>query len=416
MSEILPFKGLRPVASKAALIASPPYDVLNSKEARELVKNNPDSFLHIVKPEIDLPEDTDIYSDKVYAQGKKSLQRLIDKNFLVKDKKPLLYLYRQIMPVGNKFHIQTGVVAGASVVEYEQSLIKKHEYTRVIKEQDRTKHVEMLNASTGPVFLTYKATEKIDMLVDSLCNLKPVYDFKSPDGISHIFWIIEKEVDISALIEAFKDVPCLYVADGHHRSASACTVAKRRREANPNHKGDEPYNSFLSVIFPHNQMMILDYNRVVKDLNGLTPEEFFKAIDKNFTYEKTESPKPVKEHDFGMFLDNTWYRLSARAGSFDLNDPVAQLDVAILQENLLAPVLGIGDPRADDRIDFIGGIRGLKELEKRVNTDCKVAFALYPTPIEQLMTIADADRVMPPKSTWFEPKLRSGLVTKFFDE
>ncbi|MBN2804798.1 MAG: DUF1015 domain-containing protein [Deltaproteobacteria bacterium] len=416
MSIIKPFKGIRPEKSNASNIASLPYDVLNSNEARILAQNNPMSFLHVVKPEIDLPKETDIYADEVYLKGKENFNHLLEKGLLFKDTTDSLYIYRQIMPVNGKNHIQTGLVAGASTIEYENSLIKKHEFTRVVKERDRTRHIDTLNVSTGPVFLTYKASDKINSLIKTLTQNTPEYDFTSADGISHIFWVVKDSSDITLLCEAFKEVPCMYIADGHHRSASACTVSKMRREANPDNKGDEPYNYFLSVMFPHDELMILDYNRVVKDLNNHTPEELIEKIKEKFTVEHTDSPKPDQKHTFGMFLDNKWYRLTAKEGTFDDSDPVKQLDVSILQENLLAPLLGIGDPRTDERIDFIGGIRGMAELEKRVNEDCKVAFSMFATPIEQLMAIADADKVMPPKSTWFEPKLRSGLISKSFSE
>ncbi|MBN2717877.1 MAG: DUF1015 domain-containing protein [Deltaproteobacteria bacterium] len=412
MSDIKAFKGIRPIADKVAQIASPPYDVLSSKEAAEMARNNPISFLHVVKPEIDLADDVDPYSDVVYATGKKNLEKLISDGMMKQDAAPCLYLYRQIMNIHGKEHVQTGLVAGVSVAEYEQGLIKKHEFTRVAKEADRTRHVETLNAQTGPVFLTYRAQDNIDTLMQSLTQRSPVYDFVAADGIRHIFWVIDEGAQIEQLVGAFSKVPCLYVADGHHRSASASTVGRKRRESNPNHNGTEPYNHFLAVIFPHDQMMILDYNRLLFDLNGLSPDAFLLKVAEKFEVTKTDAKKPNAEHVFGMYLDNQWYQLTAREGTFDANDPVQRLDVAILQNNLLAPVLGIGDPRTDDRIDFVGGIRGPEELERRVAAEGAVAFTMFPTPIEQLMAIADAGQVMPPKSTWFEPKLRSGMVVK----
>ena len=412
MSEIKAFQGIRPIPDKVSQIASPPYDVLSSAEAADMARSNPVSFLRVVKPEITLADGIDPYDDAVYAAGKTNLQRLIDDGLMKQDAVPCLYLYRQVMNINGKDHVQTGLVAGVSVEEYEKGLIKKHEFTRVAKEADRTRHVETLNAQTGPVFLTYRAQAEIDTLVASLSQNAPIYDFTADDGIRHTFWVVEDGSNIDQLTNAFADVPCLYVADGHHRSASACTVGKKRRDSNPNHDGSEPYNHFLAVIFPHDQMMILDYNRLLFDLNGLSSEEFLGQVEKQFTVEKTDTKKPDAVHVFGMFLDNQWYRLTAKDGTFDANDPVTGLDVAILQNNLLSPILGIGDPRTDERIDFVGGIRGPEELERRVNAEGAVAFTLFPTPIEQLMAIADAGEVMPPKSTWFEPKLRSGMVIK----
>ena len=412
MSEIKAFQGIRPVAEKAAQIASPPYDVLSSAEAADMASSNPISFLRVVKPEITLTKDVNPYSDEVYAAGKSNLQKLIDDGLMYQDASPCLYLYRQVMNINGKEHVQTGLVAGVSVEEYENGLIKKHEFTRVAKEADRTRHVETLNAQTGPVFLTYRAQRDIDGLVESLSQHKPIYDFTADDGIRHTFWVVDDKNHIDQLTNAFLNVPCLYVADGHHRSASACTVGKKRRDANPSHDGSEPYNHFLAVIFPHDQMMILDYNRLLFDLNGLSSDAFLALVEKKFTVEKTEIKKPDTVHAFGMFLDNQWYRIVAKEGTFNADDPVAGLDVAILQNNLLSPILGIGDPRTDERIDFVGGIRGPEELERRVKSEGAVAFTVFPTPIEQLMAIADAGEVMPPKSTWFEPKLRSGLVIK----
>ena len=412
MSEIKAFQGIRPIVDKVAQVASPPYDVLSSREAAEMAQNNPISFLHVVKPEIDLADDVDPYSDVVYATGKANLEKLISDGVMKQDATPYLYLYRQVMNIHGKDHVQTGLVAGVSVVEYEQGLIKKHEFTRVAKEADRTRHVETLNAQTGPVFLTYRARTDIDTVIDTLTRAEPVYNFVASDGIRHTFWVVDDKAQIESLSAAFAEVPCLYVADGHHRSASASTVGRKRREANPNHDGTEPYNHFLAVIFPHDQMMILDYNRLLFDLNGLSSDAFLEKVAEKFSVTKTDTKKPDSEHVFGMYLDGQWYRLTAKVDTFDPNDPVARLDVAILQNNLLSPVLGIGDPRTDDRIDFVGGIRGPEELERRVKAEGAVAFTVFPTPIEQLMAIADAGEVMPPKSTWFEPKLRSGMVVK----
>jgi uncharacterized protein (DUF1015 family) len=334
---------------------------------------------------------------------------MIDEGMLEREEQPSLYLYRQQM--GD--HIQTGVVAGASVDEYEADLIKKHENTRRVKEDDRTRHVDALDANTGPVFLTYKATSEIDAFVEAATAGEPTYSFTSPDGIRHTLWVVEDEAKVTVLTEAFAKVPELYVADGHHRSAAATRIRALRRDANPEHTGEEQYNYFLSVIFPHDQMMILDYNRVVKDLNGLSPAGLLEAIGESFEVTPVSDGKPERARSFGMYLDGSWYRLEAKQGSYPADDPVRSLDVAVLQDNLLAPVLGIGDPRSDERIDFVGGIRGLKELVKLVDSGkWAVAFAMFPTSIEQLFAVADAGKVMPPKSTWFEPKLRSGLIVR----
>jgi uncharacterized protein (DUF1015 family) len=409
MAKLKPFKAWRPRPDVCAQVASPPYDVLSSAEAREMAADNPLSFLHVVKPEIDLDPDTDVYAPEVYATGAANLRRLIDDGALIQDDVPALYLYRQRM--GR--HVQTGLVAGASVDEYEADLIKKHEHTRPVKEDDRTRHIDALDANTGPVFLTYKARNEIDQLVEHLTDVEPSYDFIAPDGIQHVLWVIDDAKDRDALIDAFADVPELYVADGHHRSAAGTRIRALRRDSNPDHTGDEAYNFFLSVIFPDDQMMILDYNRVVRDLNSHDPAAFLDRVAEQFEVVPTDDGRPERRRCFGMYVGGQWYRLTAREGSFPVDDPVASLDVAILQNNLLAPVLGIGDPRSDERIDFVGGIRGLGELEKKVESgEWAVAFALHPTSIDQLFAVADAGLVMPPKSTWFEPKLRSGLIVR----
>jgi len=409
MARVEPFRAWRPRPDLCADVASPPYDVLSSAEAREMAAGRPLSFLHVVKPEIDLEPGVDLYSDEVYAKGAENLRRLIDDGVLIREEVPALYLYRQRM--GD--HVQTGLVAGASVDEYEADLIKKHEHTRRIKEDDRTRHVDALDANTGPVFLTYRARPEIDALVDRLTTLEPVYDFTAPDGIQHVVWVVAEPTDRAALVAAFRNVPELYVADGHHRSAAAVRIRALRREANPNHTGEEPYNFFLSVIFPDNQMKILDYNRVIRDLGGLDRETFLAKVGEAFDVAEAEDGRPDGPRSFGMYLDGRWYRLRAQDDSVPADDPVKGLDVAILQDNLLAPVLGIGDPRSDERIDFVGGIRGLGELERKVDSgEWAVAFALHPTSIDQLFAVADAGLVMPPKSTWFEPKLRSGLIVR----
>ncbi|MDP8202628.1 MAG: DUF1015 family protein [Candidatus Tenebribacter burtonii] len=414
MAKIKPFMGVRPAADKILEVASPPYDVLNSAEARQEVIGKPNSFLHVVKPEIDLPEDTDVYSDEVYQKGRENLYKMLNEGILIQDEKPYFYLYRLIM--GNVDEI--GLVAGTSIEDYENGIIKKHEHTRAVKEVDRIKHVDTLNANTGPVFLTYRARKDMNEIVKEIIKENPLYDIETEDGIKHIFWKIDQQNDIEKILSIFSKIDFLYVADGHHRSASGTKVGQTRREANPNHTGEEEYNYFLSVIFPDNQLYIMDYNRVVKDMHGNSVEEFLKKVEENFVvqvYSNSEGYHPNKLHNFGMYLDSTWYNLTAKEGTVDEGDPVKSLDVAILQDNLLNPILGIGDPRKDRRIDFVGGIRGLEELSRRVDEGEAVAFSMFPTSIEQLMAIADADEVMPPKSTWFEPKLRSGVITHLLD-
>ena len=414
MADVRPFRGVRPLANLAEKVAAPPYDVLSSNEARILAKNNPYTFLHINKPEIDLPPNVDLYDPRVYQKGAENLQRFLKEGIIVQDPAPYYYVYQQIM--GD--HKQVGVVACASVEEYEKDLIKKHEYTRPDKEDDRVRHIDAQNAQVGPVFLTYPAQEEIDTIVASVIEGKPVYDFAADDGVQHTFWIVDNPKTITQLRNAFAKLPALYVADGHHRSAGAMRVKQMRQKANPNHTGEEEYNFFLSVLFPHNQMQILDYNRVVKDLNGLSDSEFMEKVAKRFELTPMGENlryKPEKPHTFSMFFGGKWYKLEALPATFDEKDPVKRLDVSILQENLLGPILGITDPRKDKRIDFIGGIRGLAALEKRVKEGWAVAFAFYPTSIEDLMAIADAGQVMPPKSTWFEPKLRTGLVIHLLD-
>ncbi len=409
MANIKPFKGLRPAKKYASKIASLPYDVINSKEARKYVKNNPISFLHVVKPEIDLPENTDLYSDTVYRKGKENLNMLIEKGYLKRDENPSFYIYRQKM--GN--HVQTGVVAAASCEEYKKNIIKKHELTREDKEIDRAKHIETLNANTGPVFLTYRAKKQIDDIIEKLTDRKPEYDFTSEDGIQHTLFVISDPDEVSLIIDNFKEISTLYIADGHHRSAAAVRVMEKMKKADKKYSPEKEYNYFLSVIFPHNQMYVMDYNRVVKDLNGNSEAEFLEKLSKIFQiseFSENRPYKPERKGEFGMYLDDKWYRLIIK-NEYITDDPVESLDVSILQNNVLSPILGIENPRKDKRIDFIGGIRGLGELERLVNSkEYKVAFALYPTSLDDLLSVADAGKIMPPKSTWFEPKLRSGLV------
>lgn len=406
MAIIKPFRGFRP-SKKAELVASPPYDVLNSKEAREMAKGNPLSFLHIVKPEIDLPENVDLYDAQVYAKGRENLDKFIAHGTLMQDRKPCLYIYAQTM----NGRTQYGLVAAVSAEEYDKGLIRKHELTRKDKEEDRTRHIETLGATTGPAFLTYPDRKDLDDKIASLTAAPAVYHFTTSDGITHDFWVIHEDKDIEFISAIFRDIPVLYIADGHHRSASAANVARRKKAENAYHTGQESYNYFLAVIFPAGQLYVMDYNRLVKDLNSLSEKEFFAKLAEKFDIEPSGKAKPENRHEFGMYLSGKWYTLRAKQGIFDEHDPVDALDVSILQKHVLAPILGIGDPRTDKRINFVGGIRGLKELEKEVNCgDYKMAFSMYPTSIEELIKVADANLIMPPKSTWFEPKLRSGLI------
>ncbi|TES90839.1 MAG: DUF1015 domain-containing protein [Candidatus Cloacimonadota bacterium] len=412
MSIVKPFKGLRPKPEFAEEVSSPPYDVLSSDEAREMVKVNPHSFLRVVKPEVDVDPSIDLYDERVYNKGKENLKRLIDDGFLIQDKEDCFYVYR--LKMGE--HVQVGLVAVASIDEYDEGKIKKHENTRLQKEKDRAKHIDVLNAQAGPVFLTYKASEDIDSLIEKVMDDKPVYDFTAEDGIRHTFFIVNDKKVIEAIQSSFKRLDCLYVADGHHRSAAAARVRNERKTEQPDDTGNEDYNYFLTVIFPHNQMYIMDYNRVVSGTNELSQDNFFEKIREKFEIEEwgeSGNPfKPERTHSFGMYFQGRWYHLTVKKEIFDENDPVLSLDVSILQENLLNPVLGIEDIRKDKRIAFVGGKRGLGELEKLVNSGkFSVAFSMYPTSIEELMAIADAGKVMPPKSTWFEPKLRSGIIT-----
>lgn len=408
MAVMRPFKAIRPAKDLADKVAALPYDVMNSDEAREEVKGNEYSFLHVDKAEIDLDPSIDIYDKKVYEKASSNLNNMIDNGVLIQDEKPCLYVYRQVM----NGRSQTGLVGCASIDDYINNVIKKHEFTRADKEQDRINHVDYCDANTGPIFLTYRENKEISEIINKWTKTEPVYDFVSPDGIGHIVWVIDNQDDTDKLQKLFSDVDYLYIADGHHRSASAVKVGLKRREENPNYTGDEEFNYFLSVAFPDAELMVMDYNRVVKDTNGLTTEEFIKKIEEKFEVEEYKGEgayRPVEKHTFGLYIDKKWYALKAKPDSYDADNPVASLDVAILQNNLLTPILGIQDPRTDKRIDFIGGIRGLGELERRANSDMHLAFSMYPTGVEDIMNVADMGEVMPPKSTWFEPKLRSGL-------
>lgn len=408
MANFRPFKALRPAKEYASKVAALPYDVMNSEEAKEMVKGNPYSFLHIDKAEIDLPAGTDLYSNEVYLKAADNLKKSEENGVMINDEKPCFYVYRQIMN-GRE---QTGLVGCASVDDYINNRIKKHELTRADKEADRIRHVDTCDANTGPIFLCYKENSDITALIDQYKANEPVYDFVTEDGIANTVWVIDDEDACNKLSLLLSQVGDYYIADGHHRCASAVNVAKMRREANPDFDDTEEFNFFLAVLFPAESLEIMDYNRVVKDLNGNTEEEFIEKISEKFTVEKAPCEgayHPEEKHTFGMYMAGKWYRLTAKSGTFDEENPVEQLDVSILQKNLLTPVLAIGDPRTDKRIDFIGGIRGLGELERLVNGGMAVAFSMYPTTLEDLMAIADADMIMPPKSTWFEPKLLSGL-------
>jgi len=409
MAILKPFKAIRPAKELASKVAALPYDVMNSDEARELTKDNAYSFLHIDKAEIDLDKSVNIYDKRVYEKARENLYNMIDKKVLVEDNKKCLYIYRLIM----NGRSQTGIVGCTSIDDYINNKIKKHEYTREDKELDRINHVDICDANTGPIFLTYMYNQQINDIIEVWTKKDPIYNFKAEDEVEHIAWIIDDEHIINNISNIFTNIENLYIADGHHRTASAVKVGLKRRMEKPDYKGDEEFNFFLSVLFPHSDLSIMDYNRIVKDLNGLSTEEYMLRISEKFNvsiYEGKGPYKPSCKHTYGMYLDGKWYQLTAKEGTYDPNDPVHRLDVSILQDNLLKPILGVKDPRTDNRIDFVGGIRGLQELERRIDEQkMGVAFSMYPTTIEDLINIADAGEVMPPKSTWFEPKLRSGL-------
>ncbi|MBT2987822.1 MAG: DUF1015 family protein [Candidatus Thiodiazotropha sp. (ex Ctena orbiculata)] len=413
MPLIRAFPGLRPADGRAVDVAAPPYDVMNEAEAREMAHDRPWSFLHISRPEIDLPQGTDPYAPEVYAKAAENLQRMEREGVLIRDRKPCFYVYRLTM--GG--HRQTGLVAAASVEAYDSDRIKKHEFTRPAKEDDRVRQIDALNAQTGPVFLVYPSAPKVDALLSEISQQPAEMDITAADGVRHEVWPLDDEKKVDLLTREFDRMHALYVADGHHRSAAGSRVAAARRAANPNHTGDEAYNYFLSVIFPHSQMQILDYNRVIKDLHGLDKADFLNRVEAVFQVTPSEQPvKPDHSAEFGMYLDGQWYRLQLDSSRIPADDPVARLDVSLLADNLIEPILGISDPRRDTRIDFVGGIRGLSGLEQRVDSgEMAVAFSLFPTSMVQLMAVADAGEVMPPKSTWFEPKLADGLVSHLLD-
>ena len=406
MAQIRPFRAYRPCQGMEERIAALPYDVYNRAEACEVVKKNPESFLAVDRAETQFGEEVDTYADCVYEKADQMLREKIQEGKFVQDPTPCFYLYELTMDG----HSQTGVVGCASIDDYRNNVIKKHENTRADKEEDRIRHVDTCSMQTGPIFLAYRAKEDLKEKIGELKKQAPVYDFVSEDGIGHRVWVIDNDADVAMIEESFGKIPAIYIADGHHRCASAVKVGLKRREQYPDYTGEEEFNYFLSVIFPDEELRILDYNRVVKDLNGLDAAAFLTRIGKYFTVEKMgQSPyRPTEKGTFGMYLEDEWYCLSAKE-EIKSEDAVEGLDVSLLQNDLLDPVLGIKDPKTDKRIDFVGGIRGLGELERRVHADMKVAFSMYPTSIAELFAVADAGRLMPPKSTWFEPKLRSGL-------
>lgn len=415
MARIKPFKGLRPPVNLVEKVSSRPYDVLSSEEARAEAKGNEMSLYHIIKPEIDFPEDTDEHDERVYTKARENFDLFQEKGWLVEDAKENYYVYAQTM----NGKTQYGLVVGAWVENYMNGVIKKHELTRRDKEEDRMKHVRVNNANLEPVFFAYPDNAELDAIVARYTNAAPIYDFVADiDGFGHKFWIIDQEADIKRITEIFAGFEALYIADGHHRSAAAALVGAEKAKNNPNHKGDEEYNYFMAVCFPANQLTVIDYNRVVKDLNGLSEADFLKALEKNFIVEKKGADiyKPAKLHNFALYLGGTWYSLTAKPGTYNDNDPIGVLDVTISSNLILDEILGIKDLRSDKRIDFVGGIRGLGELKKRVDSgEMKVALALYPVTMKQIMDIADTGNIMPPKTTWFEPKLRSGIVVHKLD-
>ncbi len=410
MSLIQPFDGLRPVKNREAEVVAPPYDVLNTAEARERVKGKPYSFLHISKPEIDLPEGTDPYDASVYAKAAENLNKMVDEGILVRDGQPCLYVYQ----IDWNGHIQTGLVAGASVADYDSNRIRKHEFTRPVKEDDRVRQIEAVNAETGPVLLAYPDKPEVDQILEQATQNPADAEATADDGILHRIWVIKDQNTIEQLVKLFDEMNAIYIADGHHRSASASRVcAKRKAEG----LGNGSWDYFLSVIFPHHQMKILDYNRVISDLNGHDENAILQSIEDKFDVSPSSSPvSPQHNKQFGMYINGNWYQLDIHDDCVPYNDPVARLDVSLLHDNLIEPLFGISDPRTDDRIDFVGGIRGLQELEKRVDSgEMKIAFSFFATTMEDLMAVADANEAMPPKSTWFEPKLADGLVSLVLD-
>lgn len=406
MATVRPFQCVRPNKEVVSRVAALPYDVYNRTEAKEVVKKEPLSFLNIDRAETQFDDSVDTYAPCVYEKANEMLHAWMDNGTFIKDEENCYYVYELIM----NGRSQTGIVACSSIDDYQNNIIKKHENTRADKELDRITHVDTCSAQTGPIFLAYRSKEEINVIVDAVMKTEPLYAFTSDDGVTHNVWKIADTSDVGKIQDAFAKIQEIYIADGHHRAASAVKVGLKRREENPGYTGEEEFNYFLSVLFPHDQLMIMDYNRTVKDLNGYSKEEFFEKIREHFDLEEMSGKaSPSKKAEFTMYLDKKWYRLTAKKELQDITDAVASLDVSLLQDYLLGPVLGIQDPRTDKRIDFIGGIRGLEELERRADEDMKVSFAMYPTSITELFDVADAKKLMPPKSTWFEPKLRSGI-------
>ena len=413
MSLVVPFRALRPVQPFVRQVAAPPYDVMNRTEAQQFVRGNPLSFLHVEKSEIDVPDAADVDDRRIYDRARLNLKGMIGKGILRREDGPAFYLYRQRLGE----HLQTGIAAGVSIAEYEAGRIRRHELTRDDKERERTCHIDTVGAQTGPIMLTYRGQEVIDRLTARVASRPPEYDFTAGDGVDHTVWIIGDPAEIREVVEGFAKVDFLYIADGHHRVAAAATVARLRMERNPSDRGDEAYHVLMAVLFPQEQLRIMDYNRAVRDLNGLTERTFLESVGERFLISESFTEKsPARRHEFGMYLGGTWRRIEARKEILRDDDPVAGLDISLLQEHLLGPVLGILDQRTDPRIAFIGGIRGMVELENLVDRgDCAVAFSLYPPTVGEMIAVADAGKVMPPKSTWFEPKLLSGLFVHLLE-
>ena len=413
MSLVVPFRALRPIKSFASQVAAPPYDVMNCEEAKKFVRENPLSFLHVEKSEIDVPDAGEVDDQRIYDRAKANLLGLVGKGVLRREEVPAFYLYRQ--RVGER--LQTGIVAGVSITEYEAGRIRRHELTRADKEQERMRHIDTVGAQTGPVFLTYRGREAIDRLAARVATRPPEYDFTAGGGVIHTVWVLSDPAEIRDVVEGFAPVESLYIADGHHRAAAAATVARLRKDRNQKSRREEGYHILMSVLFPQDQLRIMDYNRAVRDLNGLTERTFLERVGERFLISESSTEKsPARRHEFGMYLGGSWRHLAARKEILRDDDPVAGLDVSLLQEHLLSPVLGICDPRTDSRISFIGGIRGMVELENLVERGAfAVAFSLYPPTLGEMLAVADAGKVMPPKSTWFEPKLLSGLFVHLLE-
>ena len=414
MAKLKPFKGIRPTSELVIRVACRPYDVLDEKEARIEAKGDPYSFYRVIKPEIDFPDGHNVYADEIYEKGRDNFNDMVKAGVFHQDETECLYIYSQTMD-GRK---QYGIVGCASVDDYLNDVIRKHELTRPDKEEDRKKHVRVGNMNAEPVFFAYPHVDELDTIVAGITKHKPEYDFTTEDGIGHTFWVVNDSAIIARIVELFGNIPYTYVADGHHRTAAAALVGKERRDANPSHTGNEEYNFFLAVHFPDNQLKIMDYNRVVKDLNGMQPADLIARLQDSFELEPkgTDPYRPAQLHELSMYLDGQWYSLKAKPGTYDDSDPIGVLDVTILSERVLAPLFNITDLRKDKRIEFVGGLRGLGELSRRVDSgEMKVAFALYPVTMKQLIDIADSGQIMPPKTTWFEPKLRSGLVIHSLD-